>query len=244
MRIIQQLQSIIRLPLRLIPRTAIVPILSGPLKGTRWIVGSGNHGCWIGTYEREKLQMFSRLVREGDVVFDLGANTGIYSLLAARLAGARGHVLAIEPNRSNVFYLKDHLRLNRVGNCEALEAAVADHDGEMEFEQGPNRYMGRLAKSKTTGGIPVKTISIDSYVSAGGRMPNVIKCDIEGGEDLALEGARRTLIDAKPILFIATHGPDVRARCLKILSQMNYKVSVLNESTGSDELLARPSDLG
>ena len=46
----------LRLPLRLVPKSAVVPILQGPLRGKRWIAGSSTHGCWLGTYELAKVR--------------------------------------------------------------------------------------------------------------------------------------------------------------------------------------------
>jgi hypothetical protein len=45
-------------PLRLIPQRMVVPTFQGPLRGKKWIVGSSNHGCWMGSYELEKQRAF------------------------------------------------------------------------------------------------------------------------------------------------------------------------------------------
>jgi len=50
--------KILRFPLRFIPTKVVVPILQGTLKGKKWIVGSSNHGCWLGSYEYEKCILF------------------------------------------------------------------------------------------------------------------------------------------------------------------------------------------
>src|SRR5580765_1322501 len=89
--------KLLRAPLRLLPRTAAVPILQGPLRGKKWIVGSGTHGCWLGSYEYDKQKLFQKTVRSGDVVYDVGANAGFYSLLASLLVGEKGHVYSFEP---------------------------------------------------------------------------------------------------------------------------------------------------
>jgi SAM-dependent methyltransferase len=108
------LGRLLRLPLRLIPRRAVLPILQGPLRGKKWIVGSGNHGYWLGSYEIGKRALFVRSIPVGAVVYDLGANVGYYTLLAAMLAGAEGKVFAFEPLPRNLEYLRRHLVLNRI----------------------------------------------------------------------------------------------------------------------------------
>ncbi len=62
------LGKLLRLPLCLLPRQSVLPILSGINKGYQWRVGSHTHGCWIGTYEREKQDACARLVRRGMAV--------------------------------------------------------------------------------------------------------------------------------------------------------------------------------
>ena len=74
--------KVIRLPLRTVPPGTVVPILTGRLRGRKWIVGSGDHSCWIGSYELEKQRAFAQVVHPGETVFDLGANVGFYTLLA------------------------------------------------------------------------------------------------------------------------------------------------------------------
>src|SRR5579864_334767 len=70
------LGRILRLPLRLLPRGSVVPILQGPLRGRRWIVGSSTHGCWLGSYENGEQKILQASIRPGSVVYDIGANVG------------------------------------------------------------------------------------------------------------------------------------------------------------------------
>lgn len=107
------LGRVLRAPLRLIPPGTVLPVLQGRLRGARWIVGAGTHGCWLGSYEYGKRRLFERLVRPGQVVWDVGANAGFYTLLASRLVGSTGSVVAIEPLPRNLSYLRRHLELNR-----------------------------------------------------------------------------------------------------------------------------------
>ena len=89
--------KVIRLPLRCLPPRLVVPILTGRLRGRKWIVGSGVHSCWIGSYELEKQLAFARVTPFGGTVLDLGANVGFYTVLAAELVGPSGRVHAFEP---------------------------------------------------------------------------------------------------------------------------------------------------
>ena len=75
---------IVRLPLRLIPPSAILPVVSGPLKGLKWVVGSAPHGAWLGTLEHHAPRRFAAKLSRGMAVWDVGASVGLYTLCAAR----------------------------------------------------------------------------------------------------------------------------------------------------------------
>src|ERR1700722_14828318 len=180
----------LRSPFRLIPASAAVPILQGPLRGRRWIVGSATHGCWLGSYEFETQRAFAGLVRAGDVVYDLGANVGFYSLLAARLAGDDGGVYSFEPLARNLDFLRRHVGINALRNCVVIDAAVADFDGEMRFEASAEPTTAHLSES---GDVAVRVVRLDSLVEQGEvRPPDVMKIDVECAEVKALAGAAAT----------------------------------------------------
>ncbi len=126
-----------RYPLRLIPSTMRLPILQGTLKGKQWIVGSGQHGCWLGSYEHDKQQLLAKSIAAGSVVFDLGSHAGFYTLLASSLVGPKGKVVAFEPMPQNLSYLKEHLRLNQITNVTVIEAAVSDRNGTAFLRNTP-----------------------------------------------------------------------------------------------------------
>jgi hypothetical protein len=84
------LGKVLRLPLRLLPKGMAIPILRGSAKGLKWIVGSSNHGCWLGTYELEKQVALERFVKPGMTVYDIGAQAGFYTLFFSRLVGGGG----------------------------------------------------------------------------------------------------------------------------------------------------------
>jgi FkbM family methyltransferase len=224
----------LRLPLKLIPANAQVRVIRGPLRGKRWIAGSSNHGCWLGRYKRERQRAFSAALKRGDVVYDLGANVGFYSLLASVLVGPEGRVFSFEPNPRNLDLLHRHLKLNGVTNCSVLDVAVSCLDGTANFDIGPNPSVGHLT-AETQNTLSVRTVTLDGLV-ASGRLPppNVIKCDIEGGEYDALRGASGTLMKHAPTIFLRTHGQVVHERCCTLLTALHYRLTPLDElSLGS-----------
>jgi FkbM family methyltransferase len=232
--------KLLRAPLRLIPRAAAVPILQGPLRGRRWIVGSSTHGCWIGSYEQTKQKALQRELKAGDVVYDIGANVGFYSLLASVLVGETGRVYSFEPSPVNVEILRKHLRINRVANCTVIDAAVGSVDGVSAFEASEDRHKGHLVE---TGGLQVRVLTLDRLISETGmRPPSLMKIDIEGAELDCLRGASHVIQKFRPVIFLATHGPGVHQSCLDALRGWNYRLSSLDARPleATDELVAVP----
>jgi FkbM family methyltransferase len=231
---------VLRAPLALLPKALRVPVLQGPLRGASWVVGAHTHGCWLGSYELDKQHRFATLVRGGDVVYDVGANAGFYTLLAARLVGHGGRVVAFEPLPRNLSHLREHVRINRLDNVQVLDVAVAARPGHARFHFGGGAAQGALADA---GELEVRTTSLDALVAASlAPPPTLIKMDIEGGELEALRGAHAVLSAHRPVLLLATHGPAVHAACLALLREHGYRVESLDgrDVNATDELMASP----
>jgi len=228
----------LRFPLRLIPPDTVLPILQGKLRGLKWIAGSSNHGCWLGSYEYHKQKAFEKMVPKGSVVFDIGANAGFYTLLASVLVGAQGRVFAFEPVPRNLRYLKEHLRINGVKNVSVIEAAVADCAGVAHFDAGPNPATGHLAAD---GCLTVRTVSLDEMVKAGELPPpNYMKIDVEGAEANVLLGAKSVLAVLSPAIFLATHSKELHSTCCELLQSLGYSVEPISGQAldQTDEVLA------
>lgn len=236
------LGRLLRAPLRLIPRRMSLPILQGPIKGKKWIVGAGEHGYWLGSYELEKRKAFSKAVQPGDVVYDIGANVGYFSLLASVLTGEEGKVYAFEPLQRNVYFIRRHLELNRLTNVEVIESAVANQPGEAFFDTGASTAMGHLAAA---GEVKVKVVTLDQLI-AEGRItpPQIIKVDVEGAESLVMQGARQLLMTYRPKIFLDTHGREAHQATVDLLQQMGYAFTCLDgkDMIESKELIALPAD--
>jgi len=232
---------LLRLPLDAVPASATVRVVSGPLRGAHWVRGAGIHKCWLGVYERTKAKAFAQWVQRGHVVFDVGANVGFYTLLAARRSGPTGRIAAFEPLPRNVGYLRRHVGLNRLENVEVVEAAVADTPGVMRFGTSRNFLEGHLDAG---GELTVATITLDSFVADGFPLPDIVKIDVEGAERRVLHGARDVLAAAQPVIFLATHDDQVHGECCAFLEQHDYSVRSLDadDLSVARELIAVPPD--
>jgi FkbM family methyltransferase len=208
-----------------------LPILRGPLRGTRWLLAT-RINFFLGTYEPEQTEAFVGAVRAGAVVYDVGAHYGYYSLLASRLAGTAGRVIALEPSPRNLRVLRKHMELNRAANITVLETALSDHQGEAQFDNRAGSGVGHLSPE---GPLTVKLTTLDLLASRF-PAPDVLKIDVEGAEEAVLTGGRETLARSRPVLFLSTHGPALAENCGRVLSALGYSLRELLPG----ELLASP----
>jgi FkbM family methyltransferase len=213
---------------KVVPARAVMPILQGPARGIRWQVGSGMMNFWLGTYEREKMAAFAAELRPETVVYDIGANVGAYTVLAASRCR---QVHAFEPYSPNLTHLHRNVSVNRFKNCVIVPTAVGATDEPVSFEEGKDGFVGRVDGE---GLLRVPCTRLDSYI---GRhpAPDLVKMDIEGAEFDALQGARELLRTKRPTLFLATHGARVQRQCCALLEQNGYALEFLAD----DEIIAR-----
>jgi FkbM family methyltransferase len=211
-----------RLLKSILPANLILPIFQGKLKGKRWVVGSSNIECVLGSYEYEVRVLFEAAVSKSSVVYDIGAHVGFYTLLSSELVGAAGRVIAFEPLPQNLSVLKKHIAMNRCANVEVIEAAVSDENGVSYFSEGYDSSTGRITPE---GSLEISTVCLDDMVK-GGKIPppDFMKIDVEGAELLVLQGGSSLLADYSPRIFLSTHSPELSERCYDLLKSLNYTV--------------------
>jgi FkbM family methyltransferase len=233
------LGKILRLPLRLIPKDHITSIKFGLLRGNKWIVDSGVHGYWLGTFESDKQEFLGKHLRSNTVVYDIGAHVGFYSMLASKLVGPRGKVYAFEPVSRNVAYLRRHLEANSVENVTTLNCALADSPGYAKFELGSDSSGGRLGKH---GQIQVEVHSLDELLREHIIEPaQFVKIDAEGAELSILCGGAHYFREHGPLILLATHNESIHRSCCELLQSWRYSVGPLRKSHSlgdTDEIFA------
>ena len=195
---------------------AVLPILRGPLRGFRWLVATRS-SFLFGTYEPEQTRLFQKLVKPGDVLYDIGAHFGYYTLLSSKLVGEKGKVVAFEPSPNNLARLYRHIELNSRRNVQVLELAVSDHVGTAKFETRTGSGVGHLASD---GPLEVKLTTLDSLTDQ--PLPQVMKIDVEGAELGVLQGAKALFAKCKPIIFLSLHGEDLKTNCMELLRGYGY----------------------
>lgn len=193
---------------------------------------------WLGTYEPELQAAIPRLVKPGNICYDIGANIGYIALLMARAAGESGWVYAFEALPANLERLRINLSMNGMeARVQVIPGAVTNHSGPVNFLVGPSGGMGKAEGSAGrrevvySQSLSVPGISVDDFVYRDKNpAPQVIKLDIEGGEVLALPGMRRLLMEASPVILIELHGPEAAEAAWQALVPAGYRLCRMEES--------------
>lgn len=166
-------------------------------------------------YEVESLVLWAKMIKPGALVLDVGAYTGIFSIIAAK-RGAK--VIAFEPMPANHWRLGVNVKRNKV-RVEALSVAASNHSGSVTLHYNPNVPLTTGASlepgiAKHSDGIVVKCITIDSL-----DLENVaaIKIDVERHEPCVIRGAMQTIERDRPTLLVETLDGDMRAVVLNLL---------------------------
>jgi FkbM family methyltransferase len=219
------LGKLMRMPLKIIPKNAVLPILQGPGRGLRWIVRSYNHGCWLGSYEFEKQAILSEIVRPGDVVYDVGAHVGYFSIIFAKLVGATGSVYAFEPMRENYDFILQHVAINKLSNVKATCAGIAASSGTACFTTPDHTATYHRTNF---GSVQVPVYNLEEYVRDN-RLPapHLIKMDIEGEEIYVIPSILNFVIRHRTKLLISTHENGSAGVLGKLLSANGYSVRPL-----------------
>lgn len=168
-------------------------------------------------------------LRPGMVFYDLGANIGLFSMLAARLVGAEGKVFSFEPDLEVAQRLRENADRNRFRNIIVVASGVWSSSGMLAFHAAdatsPDRGTGKFVAGH--GGTLTHCTSVDDFVKAE-PPPDAIKCDVEGAEVEVLRGAHRTLTVRKPWVLCETHSPETQRDSDAILRELGYTIQTVD----------------
>jgi FkbM family methyltransferase len=176
----------------------------------------GNAIYYYGFFEANLTNFLLNYIKEGDVVFDVGAHVGYYTMLNSSLVGENGQVHSFEPTPRTFQTLKDNTSSKK--NTAVNNNAVLDKETEIEFVDYGPKYSAFNSFQKRTSDemsflskpekIKVKTVSLDKYCQEKNITPDFIKIDAEGAEYLILEAMVDILKNKKPIVTIEVAGEE------------------------------------
>ena len=177
----------------------------------------------------------ARWLRPGDTFVDAGANHGYFSLLAAKLVGPSGRVVAFEPHRDACERLHQHLEQNDLpGRVEVCPLALSNRSGTATMYQAHHNALASLVpgqspvRHQVAFGNPfeVPTVRFDEWRAQHAAGPiRLMKIDVEGAELLALTGMPETLRSGMDAVVLET-APDSAAD--RLLQNGGYTVTMLD----------------
>jgi FkbM family methyltransferase len=216
------------------------PVIKGPLKGFRFILGTHGGGgggatVYFNMVEPKQTDAFVAYLKKGDVLFDVGANVGYYTVLGSTLVGKTGKVFSFEPFVRNISFLYRHIEINHLKNVVIVPSAVSNELGMAAFYTNVNSAMGHVegASSIQTNReqsdvLLVSTFCLDEVSEKLNQIPDVLKIDVEGAELNVLKGASKKILPAHPVIFLSVHSSVLREHCLQLLKPFGYHFQPLD----------------
>jgi FkbM family methyltransferase len=206
-------------------------------------------GLLSGRYEAHLTAVFERYCAPGMTVVDVGANLGYYSLLASKLVGPSGRVIALEPNSENCRLLLSSLRLNGITNVQLLPVAADTATGWAYYSTHVGSNGGLIDDDELLShpGTVVPTFRLDDVVDGP---VGLLKMDVEGAEGRVAQGAAQLIERDRPIVTTELKDEMLRrvsgttvGEYLGFFEKLGYTPSVLEKTTGAEKPYASVAEL-
>lgn len=233
---------------KVVPRDSLtwIQVQHGPARGI-WLRLNPRTGrdYFNGEVEPEVQAALQKYLRSGMIFYDVGANIGFFSLLAARLVGPDGRVVAFEADPEIAARLREHAARNDGPNITVEEKAVWSSAAPVFFARAdsslsPDRGLGHVVTGGAAEGshenVRVETVVLDEYATSI-CVPDFIKCDVEGAEVEVFRGAQKILMESKPMILCEMHGEEKRQTLLEEFNRLGYRC----EPCGKNHVFAVPS---
>ncbi len=173
------------------------------------------------SFEYRTFEKFESNIKKGDIVLDIGANIGLFSLFSSQLVGETGRVISFEPNKKTFGVLERNLRLNQVNNVSAYNLALSKEKSKLILTNPKSNVDDNNSDSYNRISFDpismveedeciVDAIKLDTLIESKNLIGKIdfIKIDIEGAEKFCFEGAIKSLSQEKrPIIIMESFDP-------------------------------------
>jgi FkbM family methyltransferase len=185
------------------PGETVVTVRSGPASGMRIAIDPRREKYyWTGAFEPAVQRTLTRLLQPGMCFWDIGAHAGFMTILAARLTGDGGRVLAFEPAPPNRERLRTSVAANGLKTVEVHDVAVGATAGtSIMHHHGSTSMWTTIAQLGDVPGAEVRCRTLDDLASEY-AVPDLIKVDVEGAEADVLRGGCSLLGPGGPALLV------------------------------------------
>jgi FkbM family methyltransferase len=229
---------------RLVPRDRMtwMQVQGGPAQGLWLLLNPRTGRDYVeGAVEPGVQKILKNYLRPGMTFYDIGANIGFFSLLAARLAGKQGKVISFEADPEVAARLREHVERNRFQTISVQEKAVWSETRTVAFARAdartsPDRGLGHVDLSATAADtVQVQAISLDDF-ACDAPMPDFVKCDAEGAEAQVFCGAQNLLTQKRPLILCEMHSEENRRTLIDLWTSLRYSC----QPCGKHHVLALP----
>lgn len=200
--------------------------------GVKYELDISDYMEWLVFYgiQAEPRNTLYQLLKEGDVVFDVGANIGEVTFGMSKRVGNLGMIHSFEPDPFIFSKISRNLRLNSFTNICLNNVALGDKEQELFLKaQVENNRGGTRINTNSKEGKKVKVTTLDFYVQQNAlKKLDLIKIDVEGFEMKVLQGAQEVLQKFKPLLFIEVNDDNLKEQAdsaqslIEFLFKMGY----------------------
>jgi FkbM family methyltransferase len=197
-----------------------------------------------GEYSEGEVEVFTQIIRPGDVVVEAGANIGAHTVFLAKHVGPTGRVYAFEPQRVVFQTLCANIALNNLTNVYCMQQALGSQDGTVLiplFDYTRKNNYGGVHVGDFKFGEPVPVVTVDSLNL---HWCNFLKVDVEGMEQAVLQGAANLISRARPILYVENDKKDQSDDLVRYIDSLDY--NMFWHKTGyysSNNLLGNPDNV-
>lgn len=191
-----------------------------------------------GVWEPLETELFKKEIKKGDVVLDIGAHIGYYTLIFAKLVGGNGQVYAFEPDPENFALLKKNVEINGYKNIVLVQKAVSNKTGKIKLYLCEDRKVDHSIYDPhdSRKSIDIEAIRLDDYFKDYKGKIDFIKMDIEGAEEGVIQGASSLLQKNKNVKIVTEFLPIALRRSgiepkeyLKLLIKHGFSLYHINE---------------
>jgi len=178
-------------------------------------------------------------VKKEEIVVDIGANTGYYTLRLSSQVGKKGKIVAIEADPKSCNILKQNCELNNISNVEIKNLAISDSYKQVTLHQnkthsGISSISAKDYDKSTTNDLLIQATTLDNLLKNRFQKIDWIKIDVEGAELAVLKGSNNTLKNTKNVLIeihehILKQNNEDYNDILKILKDHGFKLRLFNE---------------
>lgn len=186
---------------------------------------------WNHCYEPMTLAVWASLAQQAKVIFDIGAHTGVYTLVAGK-ANSKASIVGFEPHGINYARLLTNLRANGLSTSNMFQCAASDKAGVIPFTISTDNWYhstgGRVGQGAGLV-LPVQALTIDSLYAQNSSRIELIKIDVEGHEQNVLRSMSRVLSECHPDIILECIDPEGSAQCSRILSEQGYSFYLIDD---------------